>query len=231
MSGCGVVIAAAGTSRRMGQLDKTTWPLLGRPVIAWVLEAFDAVDTIDEIVIAVSAGNEAAVRELVASFDSSRRITICRGGETRKDSVEAAVAHFSPGIELVLIHDAARPLVTPALIEAGIAAGRASGAAIPTVPVADTIKRVDASGAVVDTLIRDELAAAQTPQVFRRDWLAAAYALDKPVATDEATLVELAGFTVQTFPGSPENLKLTTASDLLLAEALLRQRCASGSGR
>lgn len=230
MSGCGAVIAAAGASRRMGALDKTTWPLLGQPVISWVLQAFEAVPEIAEIVIVTSEGNAVAVRRAAAPIATERRVVVCGGGDTRRESVAAGVAQLSPSIDLVLIHDAARPLVTPALLEAGLNAGRAWGAAIAAIPIVDTIKRIGRSGEIVATVDRTALYAAQTPQVFRRDWLETAYrsANDAPVATDEACLLEAAGIPVHVYPGSPENLKLTNATDLLIAEAILSRRVSAG---
>lgn len=225
---CGMIIAAAGSSRRMGaSLDKTTWGLAGQPVIAWSLDAVAAVPQIRQLVIVVGPTNEPLVRQLVAERTDLPPTTICRGGETRRDSVAAGVECLDPEIDLVLIHDAARPMVTPQLLEAGIAVGSEVGAAVAAVPVSDTIKRVDKSGLVLETPNRDDLYAVQTPQVFRRDWLQAAYAADNgcgPPITDEASLVERAGFPVRIYPGSPENLKLTTPTDLVVAQALLNQR-------
>ncbi|MDI3338904.1 MAG: 2-C-methyl-D-erythritol 4-phosphate cytidylyltransferase [Sphaerobacter sp.] len=228
MSRCGVVIAAAGSSQRMGvALDKTVWPLAGRPVIGWVLDAVAAARGVAEIVVVASERNAEAIRREIAARSQLPPTHVCRGGATRKDSVAAGVACLRPAVDLVLIHDAARPLVTPSIIEAGIAAAERLGAVVAAVPVADTIKQVGPDGRVRATLARDELWAAQTPQVFRRAWLLAAYEADarqpRPV-TDEASLVEHAGFPVHVYPGSHENLKLTTPADLAVAEALLRQR-------
>lgn len=222
---CGAIVPAAGRSRRMGETDKTTWLLAGRPVLAWVLDVLVEA-AIEEIVVVASEQNEDAVADLIGSHPAADRMQYCRGGETRQDSVAAGLARLSAEVDLVLIHDAARPLVTRELIEAGVTAGRALGAAIAAIPVSDTIKRVGADGTVICTPNRDELRAVQTPQVFRRDWLEAAYAAAAPAApaTDEATLLERAGFPVHVYPGSPENIKLTTPEDLVLAEALVRRR-------
>ncbi|HVX29531.1 MAG TPA: 2-C-methyl-D-erythritol 4-phosphate cytidylyltransferase, partial [Nitrolancea sp.] len=137
------------------------------------------------------------------------------------------VAALSPAIDLVLIHDAARPLATAVMMAEGIRLGRAAGAAVAAIPVSDTIKIVAADGRVERTPERARLFAAQTPQVFRRDWLEASYAKlqsspEPPSITDEASLLEWAGYPVQTFPGDPRNIKLTNPFDLTLAEALLR---------
>ena len=141
------------------------------------------------------------------------------------DSVGAGVDALDPSCDLVLIHDAARPLVTPALVRGTIAAARAHGAAIPATPVTDTIKRIE-NEVVTATVDRSVLAAVQTPQVFRRDWLLEAYqALPSGTeATDESAVLEIAGYPVHIVPGDATNLKLTEASDAVVAEALLRDR-------
>ncbi|MBX6342299.1 MAG: 2-C-methyl-D-erythritol 4-phosphate cytidylyltransferase, partial [Thermomicrobiaceae bacterium] len=135
----------------MGAIDKVVQPLAGRPVLAWSLEALCAVPEVAEIVVVVGPRNEAAAREIVAPFRARRPIALCRGGALRQESVAAGVARLSAGIDLVLIHDAARPLVSPDLIAQGIAAGHVLGAAIAAVPVSDTVKRVAADGVVVET--------------------------------------------------------------------------------
>lgn len=224
---CGAIIAAAGSSRRMNGLDKTLVQLAGRPALAWVLDAVAAVPEITELVVVVSPANRDAVRALLEASPLAARTAVCLGGAHRQESVRAGVALLSPEVELVLIHDAARPLVTPELLHRGIEAGATWGTAVAAVPVSDTIKQVDTRGQVVVTLDRSSLVAVQTPQVFRRDWLEAAYRHwppDVPPATDEATLLERAGFPVRIFPGNPDNLKLTTETDLAVATALLTRR-------
>jgi 2-C-methyl-D-erythritol 4-phosphate cytidylyltransferase len=223
----GAVVAAGGSSARMSGRDKTLATVAGRPVIEWVLDAFRRVSGIDELVVVTSDRNRDTITELLEAYPPSSRVRFSAGGETRQDSVASGVRALSSSIDLVLIHDAARPLVTPDLIARAIASGRASGAAVAAVPVTDTIKRVDRSGAVRETLDRAELWAVQTPQVFRRDWLEAAFAKcagSGRTFTDEGGLIEWAGHTVRVFPGAVENLKLTTASDLIVADALLRAR-------
>ncbi len=228
---CGVVIPAAGSSRRMEAIDKTLVLLGGRPVLDWVLDAFEPVTEISEIVLATGERNALDVQRIVSARGSGHRIAVCRGGATRQESVAAGITRLPATVDLVLIHDAARPLVTPELIRQGIAMARQHGSAVAAIPVVDTIKQVDPEGRVLATPDRATLYAAQTPQVFRRDWLAAAYkrARDLPV-TDEASLLELAGLPVYIYPGSPENLKLTTPIDLLIAEALLSERASRYAG-
>ena len=132
-----------------------------------------------------------------------------------------------------MVHDGARPCITAQLAEAGLARARETGAAVPVIPLSDTIKRLDMQGSIVETPPRQELWAVQTPQVFRRDLLRRAYESSLEGATDDASLVERMGHAVGTFPGSPENIKVTTQFDLLLAEAILsaRARAAAHASR
>jgi 2-C-methyl-D-erythritol 4-phosphate cytidylyltransferase len=203
-------------------------PVAGRPMIEWSLEAFRGCDSVQAVVVAVPPGQE-------CDFGDA---TVVAGGATRAESVATALAAVET--EVVAIHDAARPLLTPALVEALVAALAAdSGAAgvIAAAPVTDTVKRSSPafeaqegqdSGLVVrGTEDRSTLWAAQTPQVFRTDALRAALAVDAATregATDEAMLVEAAGGTVLIHPSGPENLKVTTPHDLRLAEWMLRGR-------
>ena len=230
---CGVVIPAAGSSRRMETVDKTLTLLAGRPVLDWVLDAFEPVMGISEIILATGERNEMAVQRIVAARGIGQRIAVCRGGATRQESVAAGIAGLPAEVDLVLIHDAARPLITPDLIQRGIALARECGSAIAAVPVVDTIKQVDLTDRVLATPSRAALYAAQTPQIFRRDWLMEAFARiqDLPtVVTDEASLLELAGFPVFIYPGHPENLKLTTLIDLVVARELLERRASRRAG-
>jgi 2-C-methyl-D-erythritol 4-phosphate cytidylyltransferase len=142
------------------------------------------------------------------------------GGRRRQDSVREGLK--AGGCDWVVVHDGARPLVTPQLIEAGLAAAQETGAAVCALPAQDTVKRVDEEGRVVRTLDRRRLWLVQTPQVFRYDMLLDAHERSRQPATDDAALVERLGQEVRVFPGSPRNLKVTTPDDLALAEALLK---------
>lgn len=211
--------------------------LAGRPLIAWCLDAFAAAGSIDRAVIAAPPGHEQEFGHLAAG---DLGLEVVAGGETRSESVARALENAGDG-ELVAIHDAARPLVSPELIEATVArlAGRpdASGV-IAAAPLTDTIKRAreprPAKGdfprggpTVAETESRDHLWAAQTPQVFRVEALRQALAADPEhvaAATDEAMLVEKAGGKVLIEPAPASNLKVTTPEDLRLAELLLAGR-------
>ncbi len=152
-------------------------------------------------------------------WDGSPRVTAVIGGATRSDSVRAGIAAVDPGTEIVVVHDAARPLASVSSFESVIAAvrGGADGA-VPGVRVADTVKRVE-DGRVVETLDRESLVVVQTPQAFAADALRRAHASDAD-ATDDAALVEAAGGTVVVVAGDPQNLKVTTERDLAIVAAL-----------
>lgn len=221
---CGAVIPAAGQARRFGDRDKTLQLIAGRPVLEWVLRALIDAGELSQIVVVVSDANQAAVIDLIAGLRPPIPVSTVRGGDLRMASVEAGVRALDESCDLVLVHDAARPLVTPELVRAAIRAGREHGAVIPGVPVTDTIKRVERD-VVASTVDRSELVAVQTPQVFRRDWLTASYASHEigVEATDEAAILEAVGYPVHVISGHPSNIKVTTATDAVIVEALLRE--------
>ncbi len=227
----GVVIVAAGSGRRMAgadglPVDKMFLPLLGRPLLAHTVAAFEACPQAAEVVLVMGEHNLELGRDLAAREGWRKVQHVCLGGERRQDSVKAGLDRLHD-CDWIMVHDGARPCVTPDLVEAGLACARETGAAIPGVPLSDTVKRLDGGGRVVETPPREQLRAVQTPQVFRADLLRQAYGLDLNSVTDDASLVERLGHTVSVFPGSPENLKVTTQVDLLLAEAILSGRAAA----
>lgn len=231
----GVVIVAAGRGARFGAASKILAEVGGRPMLAWSLDAVGQVPHVEEIVVVAGAHSEHGIRALIAAGSFSHRVAVVCGGERRHDSVMAGVRALSDAVDVVLIHDAARPLVTAELFTSCTASARRHGAAIVAVPVSDTIKRVR-NGATVETIPRSELWAAQTPQGFRRTLLLAASERadrpdpDAPDVTDEAALLERLGHPVWIVPGSPLNLKVTHAEDLQIADALLRRRAANPTG-
>jgi 2-C-methyl-D-erythritol 4-phosphate cytidylyltransferase len=211
------IIVAAGESRRMNGVDKVLAPLGGRPVISHVLGVFDSCQSIDQIVLVVNQKSLDACQKLVAGL--STPIDICLGGKRRQDSVAAGLKRLKD-CEWVIIHDGARPLVTKALIEDGLKAAKETGAAVAAVPVTDTIKIAGDDRIVHQTPPRQNLWAVQTPQVFLPSIITKAYQQAKGEATDDAALVEQAGYKVKLYTGSYENIKITTPQDLLIAEAL-----------
>ena len=219
----GVVIVAAGVSRRMGDLDKVFAPLLGKPLIAHTVSAFEECPDVGQIVLVLHRDNLDRGRWLVEAEGWTKVTGVCPGGERRQDSVKAGLDSLSP-CRWVMVQDGARPCVTQDILHRSVKAAERTGSAIPVVPVTDTIKSVDADGAVLGTTARETLRAVQTPQVFRYDLLRSAYDGGLDDVTDDASLVEKLGHSVRVFEGSPENIKVTTPVDLLLAEAILRSR-------
>jgi 2-C-methyl-D-erythritol 4-phosphate cytidylyltransferase len=221
----GLVVPAAGSASRLDHVDKTVVPLAGRPSLLWILDAFAETGLIDEVAIAVSQRNRNTVNDLVRCYRDRYAVRVVAGGASRRESVARAVSALSDRVSLVVIHDAARPLVSSGIISAVIEAGEQHGAAIAAVPITDTVKRVT-DRVIHETLDRSTLMLAQTPQAFRREWLAHAYrTIDTEIeATDEASLLERAGYAIQVVSGSSENLKITTPMDLELANWLLTRR-------
>jgi 2-C-methyl-D-erythritol 4-phosphate cytidylyltransferase len=202
----------------MGGIDKLLLSLAGRPVLAHSLAVFAAHPRIDALVVVASEANAASVRALVS--EHAPRASVVLGGLRRRDSVLFGLQAL-PACDYVVVHDGARPMVTPALIDAALDGARETGAALCAVPVADTVKRADESGLVRATISREGLWLAQTPQAFRSDVLRRAHASSDIDVTDDCALVELMDEPVRIVMGSARNLKLTTPEDFALAEALL----------
>jgi 2-C-methyl-D-erythritol 4-phosphate cytidylyltransferase len=220
MQQVGAVVVAAGRSSRMGGVDKVFAPLCGWPLFCHALSALEACSSVGEIVLVTAAERVEDARTATAALDFSKLRAICSGGERRQDSVLAGLEQFGH-LDLVVVHDAARPLVTVDMVERGIAACAETGAAIAAVPVVDTLKQADGDGNVVRTVDRSSLWAVQTPQVFDYDMLLTAHRRWPAAVTDDAMLIESVGGRVKIFLGSPRNLKVTAPDDLVLAEALL----------
>ena len=217
------IVVGAGQGRRMGGVDKTFLPLLGRPLLAYVVDALESCPQVSEIALVVSASLAERCRQVVRAAGWRKVSAICAGGAVRSASVRAGLAAVK-GAEWVLIHDAARPLLTPALVASGLAAAAGAAAAIAAVPVRDTIKRARPDHTVAHTVDRSQLWAAQTPQIFRRATLDAAFRQAGAAAddyTDEGALLESQGLAVRLFPGDPANIKVTVPADVEVAAALL----------
>lgn len=218
----GAVIAAAGSSSRMGGRDKLAEPLDGIPVILRTLAAVEAVPEIREIVVVTREDRVEEYRRLLGQC--SRLRAVVPGGSTRQESVRNGVRALSPDCTLAAIHDGARPLVTPEVFARCIEAARSCGAATAAVPVKDTIKSADEAGRVLDTPDRSRLWAVQTPQIFDRErYLRAAEEAERRglSCTDDCQLFEAMGWEVQLVMGDYRNLKLTTPEDFLAAGAYL----------
>jgi 2-C-methyl-D-erythritol 4-phosphate cytidylyltransferase len=225
----GGVIVAAGSSSRMGGVDKLFTEVAGRPLLAHAIAPFQECASIDQIVIVMAPLNLKRGRELMERYGFSKETALVKGGERRQDSVRAGLEALG-GCDYVAVHDGARPLVTPELIERGLAAARETGAAVPAVTLADTVKEAGADGLVVRTLDRGRLWAVQTPQVFRYDLLVRAHREVTIDVTDDAAMVEALGERVRLFEGDRRNVKVTTVEDLEVVEALLSFGARAGSG-
>lgn len=223
---CSALIAAAGSSQRMAGENKLLLPLNGKPVLIHTLQAIDAAASISEIIIAAREEDLVGFAGLCKTFGITKPVKVISGGKTRAESVFRAAAEANPEAELLAVQDGARPLVTPAIIDAVVEAARVHYAAAPAIPVKDTIK-VAEGGVVRETPNRSSLFAVQTPQVFDAQLFRAALqsALDSGAdITDDCSAVELLGKDVYLTEGSEENIKITTPLDMILAQAILEKR-------
>jgi len=223
----GLVLTAAGSSSRFGTGSKVLAPLAGVPVLVRAarpfVEALGALPT----VVTVREEDRAAVLALVRAEPALAHATLVTGGATRQESVALGLAALPAEVEVVLVHDAARPLVTPALVRAVAEAARRDGAAAPTLEVTDSVHALDSTGRLGTALDRASLRAVQTPQAARADLLRRAFAAGERarlLATDEVGLLLAAGIPVTPVPGDPENRKVTTLKDLARLEESLRAR-------
>jgi 2-C-methyl-D-erythritol 4-phosphate cytidylyltransferase/2-C-methyl-D-erythritol 2,4-cyclodiphosphate synthase len=213
------IIAAGGRGLRLGgAVPKQLLVLAGRPILARTLDAFLRCDCITDIVVALPADIAADPPDYLRG--TAKPVRIVDGGARRQDSVRNAFASIAGQADAVVIHDAARPFVSDSLIRRTIEAAVEAGAAIAAVRAHDTLKRADAAGMVAETVSRDSMFLAQTPQAFRVAVLRDALAVEGD-ATDEAALAERAGHPVRLVEGDARNVKITTAEDLALAEHLL----------
>jgi 2-C-methyl-D-erythritol 4-phosphate cytidylyltransferase len=224
------IIVAAGSGVRLGSNGpKAFVKIAGRTMLSYSLATIRQINSIEELVIPVPEGFENAARAEVAATSLSIPVKITVGGTERQDSVRIALELTSAESELVIVHDAARPLATPEIFEACLSAASRAGAAIAAIPVSDTLKRVT-DRTITATIARAGLWQAQTPQAFRRAVLVAAHqraVREKIAATDDADLVERTGTSVEVVEASTTNIKITTPSDLAIAEAILAARSLS----
>lgn len=224
---CTAIVAAAGSSTRMGgEVNKLLLPLEGVPVLARTLTALDLASRVDAIVIATREEDILPFSELCRTYGIRKPVKVVRGGDSREESVLRAALEADSRTELLAVQDGARPLVTPALIDAVAEKAARCNAAAPAVPVKDTIK-VAADGTVRETLDRSTLRAIQTPQIFEADLLKAALqsALEAGAElTDDCSAVERLGKVVYLVEGDEANLKITTPLDMTIAAALLQSR-------
>lgn len=217
------IIVASGEGRRFGQAKQFA-PLAGRPVVDWAIEAFARHPQIDELVIVLP--DESRAEEIKSRWSKVKAVV--RGGKERQDSVSRGLEAVSPEISIVLVHDGVRPLVKAELISRVIEASCEEGAAIPVLPMEDTVKMAE-GGIIIRTINREQLFRAQTPQGFRKKLLEEAFAQarkDGYYGSDEASLVERIGGRIKIVPGDRTNIKITRPEDLKMAEVWLNEgRC------
>lgn len=224
------IVPAAGRGTRLGPGGpKALRELGGVPMLVYAVRALADARLVDQVVVAAPAEEVSRVRALLAAGVPAD-VPVVAGGTSRQESVALALAALGDDVDVVLVHDAARPLAPSELADRVAAAVRAGApAVVPGLPVTDTIKRVDGAGAVIETLARTALCAVQTPQGFRRAVLMQAHAAEPASggATDDAALVEQVGWPVRVIAGHEEAFKVTGPLDLVLAEAILQRRWAS----
>lgn len=221
----GAIVLSAGVGKRMNAaMSKQYIQVGGVPIVGHALEAFGRAACVDAIVLVVGGGDEARGRQLAETYGHGKVVAVVSGGAERQHSVrrglDALQAHC-PAAQWVLVHDGARPLVSEGVIERCLAAAKETGAAVPGVPVKDTVKTANREGIVVATPERSSLWAVQTPQAFRVDLLADAHARaerEQVLGTDDAMLVERMGVAVKISEGDYRNVKVTTPDDLALVE-------------
>ena len=222
------IVPAAGMGKRFGgAIQKPFVKLGGLPLLVQTLRVLQNSPTIRWMVVVVRAGEEARVAALLKPHRLTKISSICPGGASRADSVAKGFRVLPDAAQWVLVHDAARPCVSAALIKRVVGAAHRYGAVACGLPAMLTVKEADSRGRVRRTLDRSRLWLVQTPQVFRRDWFAQALRrgrrrLDQ--FPDDVAILESAGFPVRMIPGDPLNLKVTTREDLVVAEAILTSR-------
>jgi 2-C-methyl-D-erythritol 4-phosphate cytidylyltransferase len=228
MSAAAAILLCAGKGERLGAgMEKALVRVAGRPLFLWSLEAFVHTPAVESIVLVGPVKKLRAAAE-VDGLPLAKVVAWCEGGRERQHSVDAGLKALPQGPALVAVHDSARALITPALIARVLGDAHTHGAAIAAMPLEDTLKR-GRLGAIEQTIPRANLWRAQTPQVFRRDWLEAAHAAASAIATDDAALLEAQGQRVHLTEGDAMNFKITTPADLALAEACLAARAARGA--
>ncbi|MHB1459183.1 MAG: 2-C-methyl-D-erythritol 4-phosphate cytidylyltransferase [Armatimonadota bacterium] len=228
MTATSVIIPASGQGKRLGSSsDKAFIDISGIPMLARTLRVFQDYPDISEIILVVRDEYISTARQLVQRYNISKVSCLVTGGDVRQDSVRNGLTRIAADCEVVLIHDAARPFITPDIIRNSISAAIEHKAAIVAVPVINTIKASSDNAFVESTLNRETLFAVQTPQTFNRQIIENAYKIaydDCFYGTDDASLVERLGVPVKIVEGAYDNIKITTPNDIATAESIIRQR-------
>jgi 2-C-methyl-D-erythritol 4-phosphate cytidylyltransferase len=221
LSRIGIVIPAAGKSLRMKRMDKVRAKVLHKPLLYWSVSAFMNISQVVEIVVLVRKQNLAFAQKLVEE-ESWSSVKLALGGEERQSSVDKGLSFLSP-VDLVGIHDGARPCLSIDLVQRGISEIEGWDGAVPVILPTDTVKRVEGDE-VKFSFNKGEVFLTQTPQFFRYDALISCYDKIEGEVQDDAILLERQGFRIKAFPGDPENIKVTYPWDLVSASTILRVR-------
>ena len=220
------MVPAAGRGERLGPgAPKALRELSGSPMLVHAVKALAASPLVDLVVVAAPAESVEQVRSLLGGSEIGAELAVVAGGETRPESVARALINLPHDVDVVLVHDAARPLV-PVEVVSSVAAAVREGhpAVIPVLPMVDTIRSVDAGGSITGTVPRDQLRAVQTPQGFQRSVLQRAHAEVDDSVTDDAGMVESLGIPLHAVEGHEESFKVTRPMDIVLAEAVIAKR-------
>jgi len=232
---CALIVAGGSGSRMKAPLKKQYLYLDGLPILAHVLTAFDRHPAVDRIILVAPENDlEWCRTDIIAPLRLHHDIRVAAGGRRRQESVMNGLRAVGSAEGIVMIHDGVRPFVGPSLMDACLAGVKQTGACIPAIPATDTLKQVDENGMVTATLDRRRVRLAQTPQTFAVDLIRRAHQLAGRhgfIATDDASVAEFAGATVAVVPGDPDNIKITTAQDMLVARAILERRVEKGEKR
>lgn len=223
---CTAVVLAAGNSQRMGR-DKILMPIGGKPVIAHTLTALQSSDCIDEIVVVTKYESLQEIADICHNYGITKTSKVILGGKTRLESSLLGVSNADERAKFIAIHDGARPFLTDKLIERVVHSAHQHNAAAPAVAPTDTVRVLNAKGVVTDTPQRELVALMQTPQVFMAEMIKASLTRAQQRGlklTDDCSAVEAMGYKVTVVAGDPDNIKLTTARDLYIAEGILAER-------
>jgi len=222
MNSVSVILPAAGSGKRFGAESNKIFQLLGgREIFLRTIDLFAGRDDVRQILLVASAADIAELHERYGDQLADLGVELVQGGAERSHSVRNALARVDSSVDLICVHDAVRPCVRPEQIDAVLAKASATGAAILACPLHGTIKKVDGAGKILQTVDRDGLWEAQTPQVFERTLLIEAYDRGEN-ATDDAETVQRTGAEVAVVQSDPNNIKITTQADLTFAETILR---------
>jgi len=222
------IILAAGRGTRMNQeINKIYLPLKGKAIIGHTLEAFYKAQSIHKIILVVSPGEEEAIKHILGAYPPKKPLDLVLGGEERQDSVYNGLKSLPENTEIVIIHDGARPLVRPRVIDQSVHMAMKWGGAVAGMPVKDTIKKVNSQARIEGTPDRSRLWLVQTPQTFRYSLILEGHKKareDGFLATDDSALVERLGKDVYVIEGGYDNLKVTTPEDIAIAQEILGGR-------